>query len=106
MSYKSKKRMNTLSTIKHFNPFKNARFRFRLGPEVFKLNVLGLQSMVEAFHWSVVPAITLTTHTPYHAVSPEPPLLGFGSVLASAIGMMNQAWRWSASFDSHIERTE
>jgi len=72
-----------------------ARFPFRA------MDQFGLDRRVEAFDWSIVPAVTLSAHTATNSVVAKQLTIRFRCVLASTIGVVENSPSGRAMFDGH-----
>jgi hypothetical protein len=65
------------------------------------VNEFGFDRAKAAFHWRVIPAISLPAHGLDHPGCIEDLAVTGGGVLAAAIGMVNEAWRRLLALDGH-----
>src|SRR5690606_24031840 len=79
-----------------------------LGPRAIAgaMHPLILQAIEEAFRTGIVPTISLAAHRADHAVLLQPRLKGATCILASPVGVMNQARRRLLAEPRHRQRID
>lgn len=78
--------MKALSIIKNFYPLKNTLLRFLSSFVIFKRGMFSLQSPEETIY-SIVPAISFSTHAALNSIEFQKILISMTCILASSIRM-------------------
>src|SRR6266699_3552545 len=68
-----------------------------------QIDLLDLERLDKALGLGVVVRVAASTHRPLQAVLGKLGAVIFGSVLRTAIGVMDASWRWSARRDGGSE---
>lgn len=92
--------------IKAVDVFEEGDFDLSAGLPVSAPDQFGLQRLEEAFNGRVVVAIALAAHRNLNSVLAQQFLVIVGTVLRSAIRVMNAAWWWPSDRDRHVQGSQ
>lgn len=86
--------MAALAVIEDFDVFRDCQFRVSPRRILLMVDQFILQATPEAFHGRVIVAVTLARHGCLHAELREQLAVVVSTILAAAVRVENQAWRW------------
>jgi hypothetical protein len=99
-------RVQPLTVVEHLDVLDGVGLHRLVGGEAFPEDPLVLEAIEPALGWGVVPTVALAAHRAEHAILGQLPLKGMAGVLATAIGMMDQAWGWFTAKARHAQRID
>ena len=83
--------MKTIAVIKHLDVLNHITSCIASGTINYVGSPFGFQTVKETLRNSIIPAITLSTHTADHTIDAQELLVITTGILASAVRVMNQS---------------